>query len=130
MNSANTTGRKNANTRAMSDKCCRRHGRCASQSAGDSDREIAARDLSDIIRRSKMLDLFARKTDTKLPVKYGNRRGNGSAVADGLLHSFGRFEILRIWETVRDNGRFERNDWRSSLKCRSDLIAKVKVHFI
>jgi hypothetical protein len=94
----------------VSDKsCCGNRGR-ACQAAGYGDREIATRDLSNVLSNREMLDLILRQTDAKFAVENSYRGRYRAGFSDDLLQAVCRFKILRMRKAVRDHRRFQRDD--------------------
>ena len=75
-----------------------------------SNRQIAARDLADILFGGEPFDLPVIQTDANITVKNSDRRRNRSVFANDLLEPESGFYILGVRKAMCDNGRFERDN--------------------
>ena len=86
-----------------------RDGGRAVQLARHDDRQIATAHLADALGRRQVLDLAAVQPDDDLAGDDADGGRGRAGCADDLLQAQGELDIVRIGQSVRDHGGFQRD---------------------
>src|SRR5215213_1939835 len=91
-------------------------GRCPVAVFGDGHGKVPGGELRDAFRCGHELQLRLVEPDLRPPANEAYRRGHGAFGANGAFRLASDLKVLRVRQAVRDQGRFERHDGRSSLQ--------------
>ena len=110
MNAADTAGSEHLDARHSRKDDGRAHRRCAPPSKPERDRKVPTRKLHDVLPgRDGEKHLF-RKADDRLSFNDGDRRGDGSFLADGAFEGLRGLKIPGIGHPMGDDGAFQGDD--------------------
>ena len=112
MDAPDPAGREDLNPDGTRGHHRRRDGRAGPAGRGQRCRECRPGCLRDGpgCRRRKLLELVAAESEQELPVVDRDGRPYCAALTNGRFGPGRNLEVVRIWEAMRDEGRFERND--------------------
>ena len=109
MHSADPSGREDLYSRTMRKECRRRDRGRTIQPSRCRDREVASRDLSDVVAGRKLLDLVTAQPDATLAAKNRYRRGDRSNAENDPFEFQRGLEVVRVRQAMSDDRRLERD---------------------
>ena len=125
----------NATCRKYPDTCLLRHNHGGGNSGGAMPLlrqnlwQVTAAQLLDVtVRFGQPQKLFLIESDFDNTIKNRNRRWHSASLAHCCLQPLCRFQIVRPGQPMRDDRRFQRNNWLTIGACLGNLIIIVKHH--